>query len=84
MTDLEVLNLMFQLAFDVAIYYFFGPKSLAFLMIGFVLGLGLHPLAGHFVSEHYVFQEGQETYRYFNLLTLLSSCDSVTMDLSIW
>ena len=43
---LEVANLVIQLTFDFLIYYYFGGKSLAYLFLGTLLGLGLHPIAG--------------------------------------
>lgn len=60
---MEIINAILQIAFDLSIYYFFGIKSFVYLFVGFVLGLGIHPLAGHFISDHYMFKEGQETYR---------------------
>lgn len=43
---LEVINWIIQISFDVFVYYYFGGKSLAYLFLGTLLGLGLHPIAG--------------------------------------
>lgn len=45
-TPLELVNLSIQLTFDFLIYYNFGTKSLSYLLLGTLLGLGLHPIAG--------------------------------------
>ena len=63
-TDLEIANAIFQIIFDLCIIHFFGMKSFVYLLGGFFVGLGLHPLAGHYISDHYVFNPGQETYRF--------------------
>jgi len=49
-TLLEVINLLIELAFDGIIMYFLGQKSLIYLLFGTILGLGLHPISGHFIS----------------------------------
>jgi sphingolipid 4-desaturase/C4-monooxygenase len=69
---LEVTNLVIQLIFDYIVWYNFGAKSLSYLLLGTVLGLGLHPIAGHFIAEHYVFTKGFETYSYYGPLNLIT------------
>jgi sphingolipid delta-4 desaturase len=68
----EALNLGLQLAFDALIFYFWGAKALAYLPISSLIVMGLHPVAGHYISEHYVFREGQETYSYYGPLNRLT------------
>jgi len=61
----EGINWVCQVAFDLTVIYFFGLKGMAYLWLGTLLGLGLHPSAGHFIAEHYEFTKGQETYSYY-------------------
>jgi sphingolipid 4-desaturase/C4-monooxygenase len=68
----EITNLLVQLAFNTAVFYFWGWKALLYLPLGSLLGMGLHPIAGHFISEHYVFKPGQETYSYYGPLNQLT------------
>lgn len=68
LTQWEVINIVVQLAFDAIVFKVFGVKALFYLIAGTILALGLHPLAGHFLSEHYLFREGQATMSYYGPL----------------
>lgn len=69
---LEVINLVVCIVFNAAIVYFFGYKSLVYLLISTPLAMGFHPVAGHFISEHYVFAKGYETYSYYGPLNAVT------------
>lgn len=71
-TSLEIINFIIQASFDVAIWYYFGTKALVYFCSGTFLAMGIHPLAGHFISEHYMFVKGYETYSYYGPLNLLT------------
>lgn len=68
----EFINLITQLSLDGSTVYFWGWKSLAYLILSTFVGGGMHPMAGHFISEHYVFKPEQETYSYYGPLNLMT------------
>jgi sphingolipid delta-4 desaturase len=68
----ELANFAVQLAFDALLWHFWGLRALSYLPIGTILASGLHPVAGHYLSEHYVFREGQETYSYYGPLNAIT------------
>lgn len=68
----EVVNWIIVGGFDIAVLHFWGPKALVYLFAGTVLGLGVHPMAGHFIAEHFEFCAGQETYSYYGALNVLA------------
>jgi len=68
----SVVNTISTVLFDAIFAYVFGVKALLFNVLGTLLGMGIHPVAGHFISEHYIFKEGQETYSYYGLLNLVT------------
>jgi sphingolipid delta-4 desaturase len=67
----EAINIAVQLAFDWWIYRTFGVKGLVYLCAGTLLGMGIHPTAYHFISEHCVFDEPYETYSYYGWLNAI-------------
>ena len=71
-SGLELLNYVVQFTFDALMVYFCGYKALVYLIGGTLLSMGLHPMAGHFISEHYMFDRGYETYSYYGILNILS------------
>ena len=72
MDSKEALNIVLTVSFDVAFAYFFGIKAFLFNIASILLGMGLHPVAGHFIGEHFLFEEGQETYSYYGWLNLVT------------
>lgn len=68
----EFINLIVQMALNTSLVYFFGWKSFMYLILSTFVGGGMHPMAGHFISEHYVFNPDQETYSYYGPLNLMS------------
>ncbi|HET9953326.1 MAG TPA: fatty acid desaturase [Polyangiaceae bacterium] len=68
----EIANFVVQMSFNVLVFWSWGPKAFWYLPIGSLLAMGLHPIAGHYISEHYVFRPGQETYSYYGPLNRLA------------
>jgi len=67
----EFVNWSSCVIFDICLLYTFGVKSFAYCLLSIFLGSGLHPVAGHFIAEHYVFVDGQETYSYYGPLNII-------------
>jgi sphingolipid 4-desaturase/C4-monooxygenase len=67
-----VLNFLLQIAFDGAIYMFFGPKTFLYLGASFFFSVGLHPLGARWIQEHYVLAPPQETYSYYGPANLVA------------
>ncbi len=67
-TRWEIANVVVQVACDVAIVCFIGWTGTAYLALSIFFGFGLHPVAGHFIHEHYLWSDEQETYSYYGPL----------------
>eukprot|EP00040_Diaphanoeca_grandis_P038726 m.257192 g.257192 ORF g.257192 m.257192 type:complete len:356 (-) comp35052_c0_seq1:72-1139(-) len=64
----ELINAVVVLTYDYLIYQYCGINGLIYLIGGLLLGMGLHPVAGHFIAEHYVLNPGFETMSYYGPL----------------
>lgn len=67
-----VINALVVIGVDIAVYYFFGPKALAYFALSTFFGIGLHPVGARWIQEHYIFNGEQETYSYYGPLNLVS------------
>ena len=71
-TAMHACNWLVQLAFDALLYAWVDEGPLVYLLLSVWLAGGLHPCAGHFLSEHYVRHGTQETYSYYGPLNRLT------------
>lgn len=61
----SLANVAVQVAFNVAVVWAFGWGALAYLLLGNLFGIGLHPLGGRYLQEHFIIDPGQVTYSYY-------------------
>lgn len=54
-----VLNFIAQFMFDLIIIYYLGLKPILYLVLSLISTMGLHPLGGHFITEHYILLDNQ-------------------------
>ncbi len=66
-----VANILIVLAVDILIFAVMGPKVLAYLGLSTLIALGLHPVGGRWIQEHYTDGDGQETHSYYGPLNKL-------------
>eukprot|EP00485_Elphidium_margaritaceum_P005323 CAMPEP_0202703134 /NCGR_PEP_ID=MMETSP1385-20130828/16003_1 /ASSEMBLY_ACC=CAM_ASM_000861 /TAXON_ID=933848 /ORGANISM="Elphidium margaritaceum" /LENGTH=364 /DNA_ID=CAMNT_0049360927 /DNA_START=40 /DNA_END=1134 /DNA_ORIENTATION=- len=71
-TKWQVFNALVIFAIDFGMYQAFGFWGFLYLLAGSFMGIGLHPAAGHFIAEHYVFVQGFETYSYYGSLNYVN------------
>ncbi|GAA5900068.1 hypothetical protein JCM6882_002605 [Rhodosporidiobolus microsporus] len=66
-------NLVTQLTFDALVVTFFGWNSMLYFLLSSHMAGSLHPCAGHFIAEHYLFDgHDQETWSYYGPLNILA------------
>ena len=69
-----VVNWLAQIAFNIVLYAMFGITPFVYLLLSTFIAGGLHPCAGHFISEHYVFDTtvSQDTFSYYGVRNWLT------------
>ncbi|HTI91855.1 MAG TPA: fatty acid desaturase [Puia sp.] len=67
------LNWAAEIVFIAAMWYFFGPKAIIYLLLSFFFSVGLHPLGARWIQEHYLtHDEIQETFSYYGVLNTVA------------
>jgi sphingolipid delta-4 desaturase len=66
-----VATLATQAAFNVLVIYAFGWQALAYLLAATAFAVGLHPLGGRLLQEHYPIDGGPPTASYYGPLNRL-------------
>jgi sphingolipid delta-4 desaturase len=66
------MNYFLTIAFDVLILAWLGKTGLMYLLLSTFFAGSIHPLAGHFIAEHYTFEGTTETYSYYGPLNRVS------------
>jgi sphingolipid delta-4 desaturase len=84
LTRIQLLNVSVQLVFDIVLVRSFSGNALWYLIMSSFLAGSLHPCAGHFIAEHYVFNPPPpstladktipvpETFSYYGALNMLT------------
>ena len=76
----EFINAMSQLAFVTTMWSVWGPGVITYFFLSTLLSGGVHPCAGHFLSEHYMLHapekasdpEAHDTFSYYGGLNTLT------------
>lgn len=69
----HLINVLVQVAFDCALVSVLGARPLIYLIMSSFFAGSLHPCAGHFIAEHYLWDGlEQETYSYYGPLNVLA------------
>lgn len=70
-----LLNTVVEIAFIAGLWILFGWKAFFYLAVSTFFSIGLHPVGGRWIQEHYIFPEvktGQETFSYYGPINLVN------------
>lgn len=73
LTKMEMINNVVVYGWDLFLVHNFGIWSALYFLFSLWCGMSFHPVAGHFISEHYLMNPDsvQETYSYYGPLNML-------------
>lgn len=67
-----LVNMLAIITLDIGLIVYIGPWFFLYLLLSTFFALGLHPLGGRWIQEHYcVMGKDQETYSYYGVLNPL-------------
>ncbi|KAG8937053.1 hypothetical protein FRC02_008160 [Tulasnella sp. 418] len=73
LTTWHLKNIAVQLLFDVILVKYLSHNALFYFIMSSFFAGSLHPCAGHFIAEHYLWDGlNQETYSYYGPLNILA------------
>ncbi len=73
LTQWHYMNIIVQLAFDFVLLQTAGWWAFSYFILSSFFAGSLHPCAGHFIAEHYLWDGlQQETYSYYGPLNILT------------
>jgi sphingolipid delta-4 desaturase len=68
----SLLNLASALLFDILMVKLFGWNALLYLAASWLFSIGLHPLGGRWIQEHFTLDPSQETASYYGPLNIVA------------
>ncbi|CCJ30299.1 unnamed protein product [Pneumocystis jirovecii] len=75
-TFLHIINLLFQLLFNIILIRLVGTGAFFYLILSSFLAGSLHPCAGHFIAEHFSLVKDKndaiDTFSYYGILNVLT------------
>lgn len=66
------VNIAASIGYAFLMAHFFGGVSVLYLIGSFWFSVGLHPLGGRWIQEHFLVEGDQETYSYYGPLNFLA------------
>lgn len=63
-----ILNILVVVVMNIIAWNIGGAKMLTYLALSTFFALGLHPLGGRWIQEHFLVDKNQETYSYYGPL----------------